>query len=180
MTFKWIANSMGDAHAFPVSCQIERQTPFCTYARTDPFPLLFGCIAEHGVSIEWHDFQVARELDWSRSFHPGCLEICLNSVGITAVRLAEREGFGSGGGSPQAASRARKLGWTNAGSARLRGGLGHAREFPVSCPNREANAFLRICTDRPFPSWLTLARRDAATLNGNAAVRCGVSRRRPD
>ena len=54
---------------------------------------LFGGIAEHGISIEWHDFQVEREFDWSRSFHAGCLEICLNYSGTARLQdgAAERD-----------------------------------------------------------------------------------------
>lgn len=42
---------------------------------------LNGSFFEGGVSIEWHDFRVDTDMDWSRSFHPGCLEICLNFSG---------------------------------------------------------------------------------------------------
>ena len=42
---------------------------------------LYGSFAEQGVSVEWHDFQLDRDLDWARSFHPGSLEICLNYYG---------------------------------------------------------------------------------------------------
>ena len=34
-----------------------------------------------GVSFEWHDFTVAGEFDWGKSFHPGSLEVCLNLEG---------------------------------------------------------------------------------------------------
>lgn len=42
---------------------------------------LDGSFFEGGVSIEWHDFRVDSDMDWARSFHPGCLEICLNFSG---------------------------------------------------------------------------------------------------
>jgi AraC-like DNA-binding protein len=42
---------------------------------------LYGRFFEEGLSVEWHDFRVDSEMDWSRSFHPGCLEICLNFSG---------------------------------------------------------------------------------------------------
>src|SRR6187402_2100245 len=42
---------------------------------------LDGSFFGGGVSIEWHDFHVDMDMDWSRSFHPGCLEICLNFSG---------------------------------------------------------------------------------------------------
>ena len=42
---------------------------------------LFGSFRGVGYSIEWHDFFARRELDWGASFHPGCLELCLNLDG---------------------------------------------------------------------------------------------------
>lgn len=47
---------------------------------------LSGGFGDHGYSVEWHDFMVDRELDWSRSFHPGGLELCLNLTGRAEVR----------------------------------------------------------------------------------------------
>jgi len=42
---------------------------------------LDGSVFDGGVSVEWHDFRADSEVDWSRSFHPGCLEVCLNFSG---------------------------------------------------------------------------------------------------
>jgi hypothetical protein len=42
---------------------------------------LFGNFRGLGFSIEWHDFFARKELDWSASFHPGCVELCLNLEG---------------------------------------------------------------------------------------------------
>src|SRR5437763_1526501 len=42
---------------------------------------LFGSFHGTGFSIEWHDFFARNELDWSASFHPGCVELCLNLEG---------------------------------------------------------------------------------------------------
>ena len=42
---------------------------------------LFGNFRKLGFSFEWHDFRCAQELDWSRSFHPGGVELCLNLGG---------------------------------------------------------------------------------------------------
>jgi AraC-like DNA-binding protein len=42
---------------------------------------LFGNFRGVGYSIEWHDFQAHREFDWSSSFHPECVELCLNLEG---------------------------------------------------------------------------------------------------
>jgi len=50
---------------------------------------LFGSFRGVGYSIEWHDFFARRELDWAASFHPGCVELCLNLEG---------SGFVEGGG----------------------------------------------------------------------------------
>ena len=51
---------------------------------------LFGNFRGVGYSIEWHDFQANREFDWSPSFHPDCVELCLNLDGHGFV-----EGHGS-------------------------------------------------------------------------------------
>lgn len=50
---------------------------------------LFGSFRGGGYSIEWHDFLAKREFDWASSFHPDCLELCLNLEG---------SGFVEGGG----------------------------------------------------------------------------------
>lgn len=42
---------------------------------------LHGSFFQDGLSIEWHDFRIDADMDWARSFHPGCLEICLNFSG---------------------------------------------------------------------------------------------------
>jgi AraC-like DNA-binding protein len=42
---------------------------------------LFGSFRGAGYSIEWHDFHAPREFDWAASFHPGCVELCLNLDG---------------------------------------------------------------------------------------------------
>lgn len=51
---------------------------------------LFGSFRGVGYSIEWHDFQAHQEFDWSPSFHPDCVELCLNLDG---------HGFVAGSGS---------------------------------------------------------------------------------
>jgi AraC-like DNA-binding protein len=42
---------------------------------------LFGNFRGAGYSIEWHDFFAKHELDWAASFHPDCVELCLNLDG---------------------------------------------------------------------------------------------------
>jgi AraC-like DNA-binding protein len=42
---------------------------------------LFGSFHGAGYSIEWHDFIAKREFDWATSFHPNCVELCLNLEG---------------------------------------------------------------------------------------------------
>jgi len=42
---------------------------------------LFGNFHGAGYSIEWHDFVAKREFDWAASFHPDCVELCLNLEG---------------------------------------------------------------------------------------------------
>lgn len=51
---------------------------------------LHGSFHEQGYSLEWHDFTAQGEFDWSSSFHPGGLEICLNLAGTGAVQAGER------------------------------------------------------------------------------------------
>jgi AraC family transcriptional regulator len=50
---------------------------------------LYGGFYEMGLSVEWHDFESPQEFDWSRSFHPGSLELCLNLAGQASVASAE-------------------------------------------------------------------------------------------
>jgi hypothetical protein len=47
---------------------------------------LHGNFRNLGYSIEWHDFTAQQDFDWSRSFHPGSVEICLNLAGSAEVR----------------------------------------------------------------------------------------------
>jgi AraC-like DNA-binding protein len=42
---------------------------------------LFGSFRGVGYSLEWHDFLAKREFDWAPSFHPQCVELCLNLEG---------------------------------------------------------------------------------------------------
>jgi AraC-like DNA-binding protein len=42
---------------------------------------LFGSFRGTGFSIEWHDFFAKRDFDWAASFHPSCVELCLNLNG---------------------------------------------------------------------------------------------------
>ena len=42
---------------------------------------LFGNYRDLGFSFEWHEFTAKEEFDWSRSFHPGSVELCLNLDG---------------------------------------------------------------------------------------------------
>ena len=52
---------------------------------------LYGGFYELGVSVEWHDFQTTSRLNWSRSFHPDSLELCLNLTGHGSVRSVDNE-----------------------------------------------------------------------------------------
>lgn len=47
---------------------------------------LHGSFRELGYSLEWHDFSAESDFDWSRSFHPGSVEICLNLSGHADVQ----------------------------------------------------------------------------------------------
>jgi len=42
---------------------------------------LYGGIPSAGLIFEWHDFECAKEVDWSDAFHPESVEICLNLLG---------------------------------------------------------------------------------------------------
>lgn len=42
---------------------------------------LHGSFHDDGLSVEWHEFSLDRDMDWGRSFHSGSLEICLNFSG---------------------------------------------------------------------------------------------------
>lgn len=46
---------------------------------------LFGRFADLGFSFEWHEFDLAKPLDWARSFHRSSLELCLNLSGDASV-----------------------------------------------------------------------------------------------
>jgi AraC family transcriptional regulator len=37
--------------------------------------------AESGLSLEWHEFTLQSPMEWSRSFHPCCVELCFNLSG---------------------------------------------------------------------------------------------------
>lgn len=46
---------------------------------------LFGSFRGVGYSFEWHDFQARQEFDWASTFHPDCVELCLNLEGTGFV-----------------------------------------------------------------------------------------------
>ena len=50
---------------------------------------LCGSFSDVGWSFEWHDFTPATRVDWSKSFHPQGLEVCLNLSGTG--RLATKK-----------------------------------------------------------------------------------------
>ncbi|MHB8521477.1 MAG: helix-turn-helix transcriptional regulator [Limisphaerales bacterium] len=50
---------------------------------------LFGGFDDAEVNIEWHDVQPVSDLEWSRSFHPGSVELCLNLSGHGSMRRQE-------------------------------------------------------------------------------------------
>src|ERR1041385_2041668 len=52
---------------------------------------LFGSFRGTGYSIEWHDFVAKREFDWATSFHPDCVELCLNLSGTGFVEGKDRK-----------------------------------------------------------------------------------------
>ncbi len=44
-----------------------------------------------GWSFEWHDFEAPARVEWSRSFHPQGLEVCLNLAGTGRVVVKKSE-----------------------------------------------------------------------------------------
>ena len=52
---------------------------------------LHGSVLGSGVSFEWHDFKTQQTFDWSKSFHPGTVEICLNVEGDGKVASGDSE-----------------------------------------------------------------------------------------
>lgn len=53
----------------------------------DGWRQLYGNFHESGISIEWHDFELdtGSACEWSRSFHPESLELCLNLAGRGSI-----------------------------------------------------------------------------------------------
>jgi AraC-like DNA-binding protein len=51
---------------------------------------LFGNYRDLGFSFEWHEFNVLKELDWAKSFHPGSIELCMNLEGHGKLINAEK------------------------------------------------------------------------------------------
>jgi AraC-like DNA-binding protein len=47
---------------------------------------LHGGFFDLGASIEWQDFQTTERFEWSRSFHPDSLELCLNLAGQGVIQ----------------------------------------------------------------------------------------------
>src|SRR5687768_14538306 len=52
---------------------------------------LHGSFEARGVSVEWHDFHSEADLEWSQSFHPESIEICLNLAGTGTLRSGRGE-----------------------------------------------------------------------------------------
>ena len=50
---------------------------------------LYGGFYDLGVSIEWQEFELPHAFEWSRSFHPDSLELCLNLAGHGSVGCEE-------------------------------------------------------------------------------------------
>lgn len=91
---------------------------------------LFGSFRGVGYSIEWHDFFAKREFDWAASFHPGCVELCLNLEG---------HGFVEGQGS-------------RAEFSPNTAGFYHRREEPLTARRKanEQHRFLTVEFSCPF------------------------------
>lgn len=84
------AEAVGADSARPI--RPVRQAPACDFLEKaiweqmgGGWECLHGCYCQHGLSVEWHDFKGLRPREWSRSFHPDSLEICLNLSGIGRI-----------------------------------------------------------------------------------------------
>jgi AraC-like DNA-binding protein len=60
-------------------------------AFADGWRPLSGSFRDLGYSVEWHDFTPDAAFDWSPSFHPECVEICLNLAGRGSVRAGAQQ-----------------------------------------------------------------------------------------
>lgn len=56
---------------------------------TNGWRQLYGGFYDLGVSIEWQEFELSHRFEWSRSFHPDSLELCLNLAGHGSICGAE-------------------------------------------------------------------------------------------
>src|SRR5947209_1990936 len=52
---------------------------------------LYGSFSRQGVSVENHEFQAVKPVDWGRSFHRNSVELCLNLRGTGTVRDSRTE-----------------------------------------------------------------------------------------
>ncbi len=66
-----------DAHT---TCPLFAEAPAWKAVGLGWHPL-FGNYRDLGFSFEWHEFTAKEVFDWSRSFHPGSVELCLNLDG---------------------------------------------------------------------------------------------------
>lgn len=69
-------------------CCLAGQTPCPLFAEAPAWSEvgpgwrpLFGSFHDLGFGLDWHEFTTRTEFDWSRSFHPGSVEVCLNLEG---------------------------------------------------------------------------------------------------
>src|SRR6266702_3076833 len=57
---------------------------------------LYGDVDSMGVAVEWHDFRMARNFNWGRTFHPRSLEFCLNLEGHGEIGSAGKTEYAPG------------------------------------------------------------------------------------
>ncbi len=91
---------------------------------------LGGAFRQLGVSFEWHEFETATAFDWSKSFHPESLELCLNLEGEGVVGTARPLRLG-----PQSAG----FYWT-----------GSRTPPPAARPERQSHRFVTVEYSRAF------------------------------
>jgi AraC-like DNA-binding protein len=78
--------------------KLDRQGRVLPLSEASAWPLppdswrqLYGNFGELGISVEWHDFALKPDaaFEWSRTFHPNSLELCLNLLGHGLIRCAD-------------------------------------------------------------------------------------------
>ena len=75
----WIPRSAGECRGPTGGGTVRRWSEASRLATVgNGWRQLYGGFYDVGVSVEWHEFELPHAFEWSRSFHPESLELCLN------------------------------------------------------------------------------------------------------